>query len=609
MITGLFTDFLVISVTISLVIIGLITLTPLLRKHYSAKLSYWIWLILTLRLLLPFNFSFTNPPVAIQLPEGQAIATVFQSSVSQNLQADTSVISQLIQTGDVSHIPSITNILAYIWVTGAVLFLGYHLLSYFFFRKQVLRWSSPLQREDMFSKLKQVAKEMHVTPAIPVLISSKVPNPMLMGFYKPTLFLPHDQYSEEELEFILKHELVHYKRHDIIYKLLLLIVQAVHWFNPLVWFMAREAVREIEIYCDDTVVRKQNAAYRKKYCEAILSVMQSNATRHVALSTNFAGGKHSMKQRFGSILNMKEKRNGVGAFLAVLMVVGVTAVLAACTNLTGQSTDTAALKPGTIYSYSSSGEQVVVHDAGNTYSMDEDGNVSVSYRKGEIQAQTPLKLDTTGTEMGMGRADTGFYISEDKTAIVYGFADGKESPLHVLISDDMGKSWNNYNIEGAKGYDAKFIGFTDKQNGWIVSGGSVGVGRSLNYVYQTSDGGKTWTELGNPNDLYAESLAGAGFSNKDIGFLGFRYYEDNGPVIYWTKDKGKSWEKLVVSLPETFDEYQKTPLSPIFNGKEGLYPILLSKEGNTVGTIYLSSKDNGLKWTYDSAYDQMGDSK
>lgn len=71
MITGLFTDFLVISVTISLVIIGLITLTPLLRKHYSAKLSYWIWLILTLRLLLPFNFSFTNPPVAIQLPEGQ----------------------------------------------------------------------------------------------------------------------------------------------------------------------------------------------------------------------------------------------------------------------------------------------------------------------------------------------------------------------------------------------------------------------------------------------------------------------------------------------------------------------------------------------------------
>lgn len=159
------------------------------------------------------------------------------------------------------------------------------------------------------------------------------------------------------------------------------------------------------------------------------------------------------------------------------------------------------------------------------------------------------------------------------------------------------------------GYDAKFIGFTDKQNGWMVSGGSAGVGRSLNYVYQTSDGGKTWKELGNPNDLYAERLTGAGFASKDIGFLGFRYYEDNGPVIYWTKDSGQTWEKLAVSLPETFNEYQKTPLSPILGGKEGLYPILLSKEGNTIGTIYLSSKDNGLKWTYDSSYDHLSDSK
>ncbi|MBY3618422.1 hypothetical protein HGO21_02555 [Acinetobacter sp. CUI P1] len=608
MITSVFLDLLVISLTTSLVIIGLILLTPMLRKHYSAKWSYCIWLILTMRLLLPFNFSFTNPPVAIQLPEGQGIRAVFQDTSSQNLQVDPSAISQPAETVNVSHMPSIVDIVASIWLAGAVLFLAYHLLSYYFFRKQVLRWSSSFLREDVVSKLKQVSKEMNVTASIPVLISSKVSNPMLMGFYKPTLFLPHEQYSDEELEFILKHELVHYKRHDIVFKLLLLIAQALHWFNPFVWVMAREAAHEIEIYCDDTVVFERGAGYRKKYCEAILSVMQSSDTRHVALSTNFARGEHSMKQRFGSILNMKEKRKGAGAFFAVLMVVGITAILAACTNVNGQSTDKT-LKPGTIYSYSSSGEQVVVHDAGNKYSVDESGNVAISYRNGEIQAQAPLKLDTTGSELGMGRVDTGFFISEDKTAIVYGFADGKESPLQVLISDDMGETWNNYNIEGAKGYDAKFIGFTDKQNGWIVSGGSAGVGRSLNYVYLTSDGGKTWTEIGNPNDLYAESLTGAGFSNKDIGFLGFRYYEDNGPVIYWTKDKGQSWEKLAVTLPDIFNEYQKTPLSPIFNGKEGLFPILLSKEGNTVGTIYLSSKGYGLEWTYDSAYDQLGDAK
>lgn len=115
----------------------------------------------------------------------------------------------------------------------------------------------------MVLKINQVYKEMKIKLSITVLISEKVPNPMLVGFYKPILFLPHDQYNDEELEFIFKHELVHYKRHDIVYKILLLIVHAIHWFNPFVWFMVRQAGREIEIYCDETVVGTRSLSYRK----------------------------------------------------------------------------------------------------------------------------------------------------------------------------------------------------------------------------------------------------------------------------------------------------------------------------------------------------------
>ncbi|MEK8127966.1 sialidase family protein [Paenibacillus filicis] len=205
-------------------------------------------------------------------------------------------------------------------------------------------------------------------------------------------------------------------------------------------------------------------------------------------------------------------------------------------------------------------------------------------------------MDTTGSVQGMGRADTGFYIAEEKTAIVYGFANGQSSQLHVLISEDMGKTWTDTPIPGSAGYDTKFIGFTNKAEGWIVSGGSAGAGRSLNHVYQTSDGGKTWRELGNPNDQYTEQLTGAGFSSGDIGFLGYRYYADKGPTVYWTQDGGKSWEKLVISLSDSWDAYQKTPLSPVFNGKDGRLPILLSLDGEVAGTVYLTSKDYGLTW-------------
>lgn len=306
-----------------------------------------------------------------------------------------------------------------------------------------------------------------------------------------------------------------------------------------------------------------------------------------------------MKQRFKSILSMKKKRSGLTLFCTVILTLGM---LAAFTNVTNGSS--ASFKPGTIYS-SLDGKQVVSYDAGNSYSINAEGNVSISYRNGEVTAKTPLKVDMTRESRNRGISESGFFISEDKTAIVYNPQPDKLSPLHVLISDDMGRTWNDIIVQGARGNEL-FIGFTSKKDGWMVSGHSRGVGSALNYVFQTSDGGKTWEEVGNPNDVYSEHLTAAGFANKDIGFLGFRYYSDYGPVIYWTKDRGQSWARLPVSLPEKFDEYRKNPLSPIFNGKEGLFPIAVKdKELEDIGTIYLTSKDGGLTWVYDESYDKL----
>ncbi|WP_248925066.1 hypothetical protein [Paenibacillus hamazuiensis] len=119
-----------------------------------------------------------------------------------------------------------------------------------------------------------------------------------------------------------------------------------------------------------------------------------------------------MKQRFKSILS-KKKQNGAALLCAVILTLGVLAV---CTNVTNGSG--AAIKPGTIYS-SLDGKQVVSFDAGNSYSINAEGIVSVSYRNGEVTAQTPLKLDMTRNETDRGISEGGFFISEDKTAIVY----------------------------------------------------------------------------------------------------------------------------------------------------------------------------------------------
>lgn len=307
-----------------------------------------------------------------------------------------------------------------------------------------------------------------------------------------------------------------------------------------------------------------------------------------------------MKQKFKWMLSMKKKQSGLMLFCTVILMLGV---LAACTNVTsGNST---AFKPGTIYS-SLNGEQVVSYDAGNSYSINENGGVSVSYRNGEVTAKTPLQLDMARESYDRGLSEGSFFISEDKTAIAYNPEPDQFAPVHVLISDDMGKTWNDTVVQNdkAKGNEL-FIGFTSKKEGWMVVGHGCGVVCAENFVFQTADGGKTWSETGTPNDQYSEHLTGAGFANPNIGFLGYRYFTAPDPIIYWTKDGGKTWDRLPVSLPEKFESYSKNPLSPIFNGKEGRFPISLADDNGDIGTIYLSSNDGGLAWSYDASLDKL----
>lgn len=328
MITNLFIDFLMISLITSLIILVVILISRLFGKRYNVKWRYWIWLVIAVRLLLPFNFELTNNLFQIDLSD-----KLMEESIAPELalpvnDSQSNFTQTIVEQGNTML--NMVDILAWIWLILVLVFFVYHLISYFLFRKDALRWSQSISNQDVVLTITRVFSEMNVSSSVPVLTSEKVPNPMLVGFLRPILFLPHETYTQEELQFIIKHELIHYKRKDILYKLLLLVVQAIHWFNPLIWFMVREASRDIEIYCDYTMVERHSFNYRKQYCEAIYSAMQSKNSRSLPLSTNFARGKKLIKSRFMSILTMEYKKNGLIPFLLVTLLI----VIAACTNIT-----------------------------------------------------------------------------------------------------------------------------------------------------------------------------------------------------------------------------------------------------------------------------------
>ena len=88
---------------------------------------------------------------------------------------------------------------------------------------------------------------------------------MIVGAIKPTLLLPEMELTAEQLSLVFRHELIHYRRRDIWYKLLLMLANAIHWFNPMVWLMVHAADRDLELSCDEAVVAGRDEAYREEY--------------------------------------------------------------------------------------------------------------------------------------------------------------------------------------------------------------------------------------------------------------------------------------------------------------------------------------------------------
>jgi bla regulator protein BlaR1 len=334
MFENIFMTLLGISVTTSAVILLLKFSSGLFNKTYAAKWKYWIWLVLALRLIVPFNFSFPASSVTVNIPNTQI--PVFVNTVPT--QQNTNILP--IQTGqDMTNIPvsftqtnplTLINVLMLLWVIGGVLFLTYQFIGYLLFKKKALRWSKGPTDARIINILRGIMADMGLKKEITVLISKSISSPLMTGFSKPLLLLPTECYSDTDLNFILRHELTHYKRCDLWYKLFLIIVNAVHWFNPFMYLLFREASADLELSCDDKVIKGLSNDERRMYSETILASITAQKSLKTVLSTYFYGGQKTMKSRFANIFNTKKKRNGAIALLTVMMTVGFLGSVFAC---------------------------------------------------------------------------------------------------------------------------------------------------------------------------------------------------------------------------------------------------------------------------------------
>lgn len=314
------------SLGISVVLLAVMLLQPFLHRRYRPQLNCLVWTALALCLLIPFSLPRTKQAVVTidwesliarqeEQMNGAAGTEPEQLSQAEGLPV------QSAQRRPVQWLPAI-------WLAGAAMVLVGQGGIYLATRKKLLRWSTAVEEPRTKQLLSHCQQELGMQEQVRLMSCCLLDTPMLMGLWRPCILLPEVELEEQQLRYVLLHELFHRRRRDLWLKFLLLVAKAVHWFNPLVWWMARRASADIEVACDADVLRLHDTKEeRREYGALILYFIQLSRGRAIPLTTNFSE-KGQIMRRFQEMMNTSKKRVGLLLFaLICAAAVGSTALV------------------------------------------------------------------------------------------------------------------------------------------------------------------------------------------------------------------------------------------------------------------------------------------
>lgn len=226
----------------------------------------------------------------------------------------------------------------FVWLTGAAGILGIRSVQYQILKKKAVGSSVPCRDAGIKAMIRSICVEQSVKGKVSVRLSREIKTPMLFGYYRPVIILPHRKYHEDEAEMILRHEIQHFKNRDLWYKFLIMFVCDLYWFNPILRFMKKAAYQDIECICYEKVVRELDLKGKKIYASTILETA-TRGKSEVVFGTHFSRGKRSVEVRIRNIFTRKNKWGYVFFAVLALAVIGGTCLWNVRENESSQTQD------------------------------------------------------------------------------------------------------------------------------------------------------------------------------------------------------------------------------------------------------------------------------
>ena len=322
------------SITASYLIAAVIVLRLIL-----AKAPKWIrgilWGMVGIRLVVPFSFEsmfslmpsislFTTddmqnastgtdvgvPPVMWELSTSVGAASQSTDAVGTLVP-----VEETVQTASVSW----TDILAIVWLVGMIVMLAYCIISYLRLKRRMA--DAVIYSGDLCADGRKEDASEKRDKRYAIYQSEKVASPFVLGFLKPRIYVPFHM-DVKDMECVIAHEKAHIARKDHWIKPIAFLLLSFYWFNPLVWIAYILLCRDIELACDEKVIKEMGTEHKKTYSEALL---KCSAPGRMISACPLAFGEVGVKKRIVNVLNYKKP-----AFWIILVSLILCVVVAVC---------------------------------------------------------------------------------------------------------------------------------------------------------------------------------------------------------------------------------------------------------------------------------------
>jgi len=273
-----------LSISGSIIALVLFALKPFLKDRFSKTWQYYIWLIVLIRLLIPFSvevsivgqlFSEADKLITAQNEVSESInenSTKIDNFVPQSPQINNNETIQ--QEKTTNYWIEIKSALWLIWLGIAVMLLVRKVTSYHSFVRYIKAGINELSDDKVLETFNTTCITIGLKKPLKIYINPLATSAMLVGIFKPFVVIPNIDISENELRNIFIHELTHYKRSDILYKWFTQLAVCLHWYNPLVYLVSREINKNCELSCDETIIRELDDNGKRSYGDTLLASLR-----------------------------------------------------------------------------------------------------------------------------------------------------------------------------------------------------------------------------------------------------------------------------------------------------------------------------------------------